>query len=107
MTTVLVQTSGTDTSITRRLKDRHTTRAEDSDQVANADCVLLGNCLLIVSVRVGDDLWQLVVGLGEQELVVGQVWLVLVCGTGGLHWIWDVWAAPTNVSYLCIYIKLL
>jgi hypothetical protein len=63
--------------------------------------------LLIVSVGVGDDLWQLVVGLREQELVVGQVWLVLVCGASGLDWIWDVWTAPTNVSYMCMYEKLL
>jgi hypothetical protein len=102
---ILVQTRGTDTSIAGRLKDRHTTRAEDSDQVANANCVLLGDCLLVVSVGIGDDLWQLVVGLREQELVVGQVWLVLVCGTGGLDWVWDVRAART-MSAVFAYIPI-
>ena len=42
------------------------------------------------------------VGLREQELVVGQVWLVLVGSTSGLDWIRDVRAARSNISYLCI-----
>jgi hypothetical protein len=54
--------------------------------------------LLVVAVGVGDDLGELVVGLREQELVVGQVGLVFVRSAGGLDWIWDVRAAGANVS---------
>ena len=68
---ILVQTCGADTSITGRLKDRHAAHTKDSDQVADADRILLGYRLLIVTIGIGDDLWQLVVGLREQELVIG------------------------------------
>jgi hypothetical protein len=103
---ILVQTRGADTSVTGRLEDRHATHTKDSDQIANADRVLLGDCLLVVSIGVGDDLWQVVVGLGEQELVVGQIWLVLIRSTSGLDWVWDVRAARP-VSAICAHQTLL
>jgi hypothetical protein len=99
---ILVQTRGTDTSIAGRLKDRHATQTKDPDQIADANRVLFGDCLFIFSIGIGDDLWQLVLGLREQELVVGQVWLVLVRGTSGLDWIWDIRAARAKVSCWCI-----
>lgn len=98
---ILVQTCGADASIAGRLEDRHASHTQDADQIADPDRILLRDCLLIVSIRIGDDLWQLVVGLREQELVVGQVWLVLVRGTSGLDWIWDIRAARTHVS--CVH----
>ena len=90
---ILVQTRGTDTGVAGRLEDRHAAHAENADQIANANRIFLGNGLLVVSVGIGDDLRQLVVGLRQKELIVGQVWLVLVRGAGGLDWVWDVRAA--------------
>ena len=94
---VLVQARSSDTGVSGRLKDRHATHAENADQVADTLCVLLGNRLLVVSVGVGDDLGQVVIVLREQELVVRQVWLILVRCTGRFDWIRDVWTRRDGV----------
>jgi hypothetical protein len=99
---ILVQTRSTDTGVSGGLEDRHAAHTEDSNHIADTDRVLLRDCLLVVSVRVCDDLRQLVVWLSEQELVVGQVWLVLVRFSKGLDWIRDVRPARVSVGSFCI-----
>lgn len=87
---VLVQARSTNASIARGLEDRHAAKTEDADQVANTNGVLLWYGLFVISIGVGDDLWQLAVRPREKELVVRQVRFVLIGCASGLNWVWDV-----------------
>lgn len=77
---VVAAASCTNTKVTARFQDRDTSQASQTNQIACTDSILVGNGLLVISVRVGDNLGQIGVLLRQKVFVIRNVWLVLIGG---------------------------
>ena len=74
----IVPTYGSNTFVTRGLEDSPPTQAHHANHVADPLGVLLWHSILVVTVAVGDDVWQVSVLLREQVLVIRQIRLVRI-----------------------------
>ena len=75
---IVALAGATNTVVTGGFEDSDTTETHLADQVTDLHCIFVRNSLLVVAIRVGNDLGKRGIWLAEKILVVWEIWLILI-----------------------------